>query len=259
MSQGCDIRCEIETPENVLLSFQLAGPGSRFAAFLIDLTIRWGVAFAIIVFSMMIIPLFGEGMPIGAMLVSVFLLEWGYPAFFEGLWRGQTPGKRAMGIRVVKDVGYPISFYDAVLRNLLRAADMMPGMFGVGLFCMASTKKFQRIGDLVAGTMVICESRHRFRRRSEYYRDLDPLLPIECEGRFHVSDRTLDTIEQLLHRKDDLSRDRLEEIARILSIPIAKKLGCEKPERRRHVFFLRRILRTFAEADLDASSAKGLL
>jgi uncharacterized RDD family membrane protein YckC len=244
-----DTRTEVETPENVTLTFDLAGPGSRTGAYLVDFFIRlnvgWGMSWALSSF----VPLFGEGLPTGAIMVGFFLLEWGYSALFEGLRNGQTPGKQMFGLRVVKTAGYPIGIYDAVLRNLLRAADILPIGYGAGLVCMGCTKRMQRIGDLVAGTMVIRVRDDRFERHIEAFQNLHPLLPNDCLGRFHVSERTLDTIEKLVGRAHQLPKRRVEEIASILAEPIAKQLGYDLLSDEgldRDMYFLMRVLRTFS-------------
>ena len=243
-----DTRTEIETPENVTLSFNVAGPGSRMSAYLVDLVIRvlvfWGASFLLSA----ALPVLGSGMSLGGFLIGLFLLEWGYSTLFEAFWRGQTPGKRICGLRVLKDAGYPIGFYDSVLRNLLRAADILPFGYGAGLICMAASPRLQRIGDLAAGTIVVRDTRHRFERHTEAFAKLEPIQPVECSGTFAVSERTLDTIEQLVARRDRLPKRRVEELAEILARPVAKHLGYpleHDPQFDCHIYFLRRVLRTF--------------
>lgn len=86
-----------------------------------------------------------------------FAIYWGYFAFFEIVWKGQTPGKRVAGIRVIKESGRPINAFEAIGRNLMRAVDVMPGIYGVGLVCMMLNKQSRRLGDFVAGTVVVHE------------------------------------------------------------------------------------------------------
>ena len=253
-----DTRTEIETPENVTLTFQLAGPGSRMGAYLIDLVIRCVLAWLMSYLISLLIPVLGFGAPIGLMLVGFFLLEWWYGALFEGLWRGQTPGKKFCGLRVIKDAGYPISFYDAVLRNFLRAADILPIGYGVGLICMSTTSRLQRIGDLVAGTMVVRIQQHRFERDTSDFAQLDPIPSTECARRYAVSERTLDVIEQLLWRRGSLPRRRVEELAGILAEPVARQLGYELDDseagQNANIYFLRRVLRTFGSTSEGQAS-----
>jgi hypothetical protein len=91
----------------------------------------------------------------GLVLLLLFVAEWLYPVLFEVLWHGRTPGKRAFGLTVVRDDGLPVDWGSSFLRNLLRTADFLPGMFGAALVSMMSTKSFKRLGDLAAGTIVV--------------------------------------------------------------------------------------------------------
>lgn len=245
-----DTRTDIETPENVILTFDLAGPGTRLGSFLTDLAIRLGLGYGLAYILGMFIPILGAGLPLGGILVGVFMLEWGYAALFEGLWKGQTPGKRMFHLRVIKEGGYPIHFYDAVLRNFLLTADFLPFGYGAAFLTMSLTPKMQRIGDLVAGTIVVRTDAHRFRRNLSAIAKVEPIEPTDCAGRFHVSERTLDLIEQLLARRDGLGMRRLEEIASILAVPIAERLGyqfSEPKSGKRDLLFLRRVLKTFSK------------
>lgn len=244
-----DTRLQIETPENVTLTFELAGPGSRMAAWVADVVVRYGILWVASLALGTVGDLFGAATSTGLILLLLFLLEWWYGSLFEGLWNGRTPGKMMFGLRVVKEAGYPISFQDAVLRNLLRAADFLPFGYGVGLVCLLLTPRMQRIGDLVAGTIVVRVERQRYVRNTSAFENVEPLQPIECSGVFHVPERTLDVIEQLLFRRGELSKRRVEEIASMLSLPLARRLGFDLDRDRsidRHVYFLRRVLRTFS-------------
>jgi uncharacterized RDD family membrane protein YckC len=154
----------IETPEQVHLEFQIAGIGSRFIAFLIDSIIQL-VCFIVLGMGL------AYGMPsIGAAFSSIgekwalaiaillfFSLYWGYFAFFESIWKGQTPGKRTVGIRVMKDTGRAIVPSEAISRNLLRSIDQLPGVYVIGLISMAISPEHRRVGDYVAGTLVVHE------------------------------------------------------------------------------------------------------
>jgi uncharacterized RDD family membrane protein YckC len=156
----------IETPERVPLHFALASIGNRFLACTIDhgiqsLTILLvGLAF----FSLANFSRFGDELtsaPKWVYAVSIlvgFLIVSGYFAFFEWLWNGQTPGKRWLKLRVIREDGRPVTFWEATVRNLLRTFDMMPAPFySIGLISVFITAKDQRVGDLVAGTVVVRE------------------------------------------------------------------------------------------------------
>ncbi len=156
----------IETPERVPLHFALASIGNRFIACAIDHTIQT-VALLAMVIALILISNYsslGDRLSnapkwvIALLLIIVFLIMSGYFALFEWLWSGQTPGKRWMKLRVIREDGRPVTFFEAMVRNLLRDLDIMPFPFySVGLISVFATAKDQRIGDLVAGTVVVRE------------------------------------------------------------------------------------------------------
>jgi uncharacterized membrane protein SpoIIM required for sporulation/uncharacterized RDD family membrane protein YckC len=160
----------LATPENIELEFRLAGPGSRLLALLLD----WLISGALYTGLIVILVLAGFSFRMAdttsawlSMLVflAFFLIRWGYYLFFEVRLRGQTPGKRALGIRVVREGGLPVGIPQSLIRNLLRIVDSFPQpLCIVGGVCALATRRGQRLGDLAAGTIVI---RERFRRRAE--------------------------------------------------------------------------------------------
>src|SRR3954471_13837884 len=153
----------IDTPEQISLEFSLAGLGSRFLAVAIDTLLQFIVGFLLFLVGLFVLPasgVFGDLGPKWLIAVGVFvffLIYWGYFAFFETIWKGQTPGKREIGIRVIKDNGGSITAQDAMARNLLRAIDSMPGFYGVGILTMFLNQQNKRLGDFVAGTVVVHE------------------------------------------------------------------------------------------------------
>jgi len=153
----------IETPEQTLLDFPLAGIGSRFLALAADLAIQAFVAFIAILAGLALagpVRWLGSAGPqwiLAGLIFGGFLLNFGYFALFEAIWNGQTPGKRCARIRVMKDDGRPVSVYDAIARNLLRIVDAMPGPYAVGMISILFSKQNKRLGDYVAGTVVVHE------------------------------------------------------------------------------------------------------
>jgi len=155
---------KIDTPEQIALELPLAGIGSRFLAIAIDTLIQ--VALYLIT-GLVFLLLLPEGLSIFTFLPKTlgpalaifvgFAIYWGYFAIFEIIWSGQTPGKRIAGIRVIKESGRPVNAFEAIGRNLMRAVDVMPGIYGVGLVCMMLNKQSRRLGDFVAGTVVVHE------------------------------------------------------------------------------------------------------
>ncbi|MBZ5521831.1 MAG: RDD family protein [Acidobacteriia bacterium] len=153
----------IDTPEQVHLEFVLAGLGSRFMAVLLDSVIQFLIylaLFIIVVVAMSGTPtLANYPLWVGALVIFIiFCVYWGYYALFEIFWKGQTPGKRWAGIRVIKDSGRPIHAFEAIARNLLRIVDWFPGFYGVGVVTMFLNSRNRRLGDFVAGTLVVHET-----------------------------------------------------------------------------------------------------
>jgi uncharacterized RDD family membrane protein YckC len=152
----------IRTPENIELSYALAGPGSRAVAYLLDVFLMLAVFQVLInlivaAFSLLITAFGVAGQmwiaAIGAL--ASFGLYNGYFIVFEWLLNGQTPGKRMLHVRVIKQGGYSLRFFDTLLRNLLRVVDFLPLFYGVGLTSLLLTRDSQRLGDLLAGTLVV--------------------------------------------------------------------------------------------------------
>ncbi len=140
----------------------MAGPGSRAAAYFIDLLIMFGVCQVLInllaaAVALLLSTLGGGGTSWAAAIATLagFALYNGYFIFLEWLMNGQTPGKRLLHIRVIKRGGYALRFFDTLVRNLLRVVDFLPLFYGVGLTSLLFTRESQRLGDLVAGTLVV--------------------------------------------------------------------------------------------------------
>ena len=155
-TEKLDTLQSVELAEGVEIRLRMAGPMPRAGAYLIDFAIRTGVMFVGgIVLSVAGVAI-GGTVARGLMLLAWFLMDWLYPVFFEAGKRGATPGKRAVGLRVVQATGSPITLGQAVIRNFLRFIDSMPLFtYAFGMTSCLATKRFQRLGDLAAGTVVI--------------------------------------------------------------------------------------------------------
>jgi uncharacterized RDD family membrane protein YckC len=162
----------IQTPEHVGFQYTLAGLGTRSMAFLLDTAIRG--LFALFIFVVMIIvskwfpALSSSGLRdlsnnwVMAMGILAYgFLDLGYFIFFEAIWSGQTPGKRSQKLRVICMDGQPIGWIESTIRNILRAVDILSGVYPVGLIVIFLSSRSQRIGDYAAGTVVIIERRSR--------------------------------------------------------------------------------------------------
>jgi uncharacterized RDD family membrane protein YckC len=159
----------IDTPEQIPLEFTLATLGSRFLALGADTLAQAGAILALValVAGIWLVTgplrdLLGGGDTVGtwlfaALLLAIFTVYYGYFVFFEITWAGQTPGKRLIGLRVIHASGRPITTHEAILRNLVRVADQLPGIYAVGILTMFLTDRSQRLGDLAADTVVVHE------------------------------------------------------------------------------------------------------
>ena len=156
------------TPERVSLQYDIAGIGSRGAAAIVDTAIQGVVG--IVVFITLIAGsatsegLFGFGggpgggmLILGLLAIAVLAIADGYFMLFEILWNGQTPGKRLVGVRVIRENGYPMRPIDAVIRNLVRVVDWLPAAYGIGVLTMLFNKRSKRLGDFASGTIVVRE------------------------------------------------------------------------------------------------------
>lgn len=147
----------IRTPENLEVTYELAGAGTRAAAYAVDVIVMFLV---LNVFQSLLAALanaIGDSGPylLAIMGILAFVYFNAYFMIFELIWAGQSPGKRLVGIRVIKTGGFALRFVDSLLRNLLRIIDFIPLFYGVGLVSLLATRRCQRIGDLVAGTLVV--------------------------------------------------------------------------------------------------------
>lgn len=257
----------IETPENVVLTHQLAGPAWRGAAYLVDYACRFAVfvlASCAAALFLMVLP----GVTAGSMLLLGFLLEWGYFIGFESFWRGRTPGKWVCGLRVMHDNGQPLSWWGSVLRNLVRSADSLPlllvygeqlGGFGILLMmlvpvygpavvAMTLSPKLQRLGDLAARTVVVHERRARLPRDPVIYDHIQPLETGEINS-FVPRSETLALIDQYLGRRSVLTYRRGHELASDLARVLADRLdyrGDLEAVKNYPMAFLARVYVTFA-------------
>lgn len=197
-----DTTRSIETPEGVELQLHVAGPVVRACAWTIDVLIRTTIY---ILFSI-VLGIFGK-LGTAAILITVFLLEWFYPVFFE-VRSGYTPGKKIFNLIVCHDNGTPVSWQASVIRNLLRFADFLPVCYGFGLTSMLFSRDFKRLGDRAAGTLVVYQ----------YQEDKDYSIP---DHRMLALPQPLQLPEQralldFAERSSQLSDERAKELADIL-------------------------------------------
>ncbi|HYN26593.1 MAG TPA: RDD family protein [Pyrinomonadaceae bacterium] len=231
----------IETPERVPLHFALASIGNRFLACAIDHALQaltmilMGISFFTLAnYSSLSDQLTSAPKWVYAVLILVlFLIITGYFAFFEWLWSGQTPGKRWLKLRVIREDGRPVTFWEASVRNLLRTFDMMPAPFySIGLISVFSTSRDQRVGDLVAGTVVVREREAEAPAFAQVFAAAvsDPaqrrsFKPVDFTADLSgLTESEIEVVETFLRRRWDLSDVPRQWMAWRVSLPIMYKI-----------------------------------
>jgi uncharacterized RDD family membrane protein YckC len=213
----------IETPENVVLTYRLAGPAVRLLAYLLDFLIRAVLLFVAFLFVLAGGMIGSFGVSMGLYLVLWFAIDWAYFGLSEGYFRGKTLGKHLFGLRVIQEEGYPITLWGALLRNIVRAADSL-SLYGAGFITMFIAGRFRRLGDLVARTVVIEERRVSVPREPIILEKIEP-LPRTDMGGFVPSGQTLALVEQYLSRRHVLTYRRGHAMAYVLARVLAKRLS----------------------------------
>ncbi|MCA1566894.1 MAG: RDD family protein [Acidobacteria bacterium] len=256
----------IETPERVPLHFALASIGNRFLACAVDHGLQ--------LFAMLLVGLVflwtGYATQVGnrvsqmpnwllaAVIILVFVLWSGYFAIFEWLWNGQTPGKRMLRLRVIREDGRPVTIWEAAARNLLRVFDMMPFPFySIGLVSVFMSGRDQRVGDFVAGTVVVREREAQAPTFDEVFaaptsdvalrRSFNPVLFKGDAGA--LTEREIEVVETFLRRRWELADAPRQWMAWRVATPILYKL---KPDFDRETFtyegFLEELLHRYRAA-----------
>ena len=213
-----DGRLSLTTPEGVRLLLVPAGPYLRAAA--------WGIDFlvwcSIVIVARLIVPdgKFGNGL----FLVAMFVTYWGYPILCEVYLGGRTVGKRATGLEVVRNDGLPVGWRESTLRNLLIFADFLPVFYATGLVCMMYDPRFRRLGDIVAGTLVVYRDRKALRAPMPEVPPLPLPFPLDVDQQRNLTD--------LFEREHGLSIERMAELGTIAE-PLTGLTGADSVDRMR--------------------------
>jgi len=236
----------IETPERVQLEFSLASIGNRFLAVAIDhfiqyvsiFLIAW-IFYAIAGSSSGTIDRFIDQAPkwtYAILILVLFAIFTGYFILFEWLWNGQTPGKRLMKLRVIRDDGRPLTLWESIARNLLRIGDAAPGflvpIYSVGVIVIFLNDRDQRLGDVFAGTVVIRERLDEAPSFAETFSSpvSDPAfsrvqkVPQFTANMAGISENEMDVVESFLRRRWDLTERQRLWMAWRIALPIMYKL-----------------------------------
>ncbi len=233
-----DERYIIDTPENIEFAYAVAGIGSRFLAAIVDslLLVLLQLALVFIVFAGL--NVLGEDDALSSVFLAgwailSFIFFWGYYILFEMIWNGQTPGKRVVGLRTVREGGRPITFVASAIRNLIRFIDFLPSFYGLGVLVMFIDSRSRRLGDLAAGTLVVREQRavtlESLTTRAEPLalppRPADapntPLLP-----NLHLlTNGDYDLVQEFLRRRSELGPDSRARLGSQLADTLRQRLG----------------------------------
>ena len=216
-----DTLVSAETPEGILLELRPAGLTARCYAFLLDQLIKLAV-----IYLFEILAIFAGGIGLGLSLILLFVLEWLYPVVFELSRWGATPGKRTLGLRVVMDNGLPVTPAASLTRNLLRAADWLPFLYGFAVVSMLLRRDFKRLGDIAAATLVVYQPRPATKIATT---DIPPLAPAIA---LPPSDQA--AVIALAARASRLTGERLDELA-ALAAAVSGDTGSSGPHVTRRV------------------------
>jgi uncharacterized RDD family membrane protein YckC len=226
---------KVDTPEQIALEFPLAGIGSRFMALALD-TVLQALLYTAGIFALVAASKFGAKLPFSFSWISaswapallilfLFCIYWGYFAFFEIVWKGKTPGKRIAGIRVIKDSGRALNVYEVIGRNLLRAVDALPTLYIVGIVTMMISRKNQRLGDFLVGSIVVHDKRVE-EIRPDWTSAGTTALPGTQLSKITPDELVL--IETYLQRRESLEYGVRDTTANKIATLITQKTGIER-------------------------------
>jgi uncharacterized RDD family membrane protein YckC len=214
-----DTARRVATPEGIELTLRLAGPVPRAMAWAIDLAVRAAIVLAVMTVALQ----FGRA-GWGVVLLTLFFVEWLLPAWLETVWRGQTPGKRAMRLAVLNDDGTPVRWPGALTRNLLRAVDFLPFLYGVGLVSMLLNRDFKRLGDLAAGTVVVYQP-----EKAEANKNIPAAAAIVPPVALSLEEQR--AVLDLAERSATLTQERVEELAELPTPLVGQLHGTRAAQR----------------------------
>jgi uncharacterized RDD family membrane protein YckC len=220
-SEVLDTLVSAETPEGITLELRPAGLTARCYAFLIDALIKLAIFY---LFEMGAV--FAGGIGLALTFILVFILEWLYPVVFELTRWGATPGKRSVGLRVIMDNGLPVTPAASLTRNLLRAADFLPLLYGFAVVSMLLRRDSKRLGDIAAATLVVYQPRAAAKIAAG---EIAPLAPAIA-----VAPRDQAAVIALAARASRLTAARVDELA-ALAARVSGDQGASGPAITRRV------------------------
>ncbi|HEX5103436.1 MAG TPA: RDD family protein [Pirellulaceae bacterium] len=224
--QPLDSTIDVVTPENIAFEYRLAGPFRRLPALLFDIFVCRAAQMALFCGIGMSVGMVSQGLAVFLIFLSIFIIDWFYGILFETFLNGQTLGKWVFGLRVLTDRGEPINGMQATLRNLLRSADLLMGIFGtIGITAMAMNRRYQRLGDLVAGTIVVVEERRWLTGVAKLDDPRAIQLAAYLPPNFVVSRSLSKALSTYVERRRFFTPPRRREVARHLAEPLLERFG----------------------------------
>lgn len=230
---------EFYTPEQVAIQYELAGVGSRGIAAVADGLLQLLLYLAILLIPYVLYQLdalppwvnFSPETLIPLLVMGHIFIVAGYHIFFETLWNGETPGKRWMGLRVIKDGGYPVDFRAVVIRNLVRIADILPAFYGLGLVVSLIHTRYQRLGDMAGGTLVVTHAREEKLHQltlgnAQVCRLLDASVLSQLS---RLSREEYRLVQRFLERRSELPAGLQAEFTQRLALQLIAKFGYQQP------------------------------
>ncbi|NEW09214.1 RDD family protein [Paenibacillus sp. SYP-B3998] len=239
MNESLDKEVTIITPEQVQLQFQTAGLGTRALAHLIDAVILSIVNTILFVAALGFGRLYaGEWLPdiadylIVLVIVLFIVINLGYFVCTEAYMGGQTPGKKKIGIRVLQNNGQSATLLSIIIRNLFRLLDMLPSFYFLGALAIFLTARDKRVGDMVAGTIVVIEARSerlKLRRQidkaiSKWKLDI-PLIEFDDAAKQAVTSEDWQLLQAWIERIPTMHSSRLQQLAFPIAQHFTRKLG----------------------------------
>jgi uncharacterized RDD family membrane protein YckC len=218
-----DATIQVITPENIAFEYRLAGPFRRLPAFILDFCVGTMLFIGLSILINMTVAFASPYLAVGILFLLFFVIWWFYGVLFETFMNGQTPGKYLLGLRVLSDTGEPINGMQATLRNLLRAADLFLPL--VAIVVMSLNRKYQRLGDLVAGTIVIVEDRQWLTGIAQLEDPRAIQLAAYLPPNFVVTRSLARTLATYVERRRFFTPPRRREVARHLAIPLLNRFG----------------------------------
>jgi uncharacterized RDD family membrane protein YckC len=225
---------EVRLPDGVRLSLPLAGLGSRATALAVDSLLQAAAVGALVALAPAVpvgaTPTGLTAAGVGAAVIVLFFVQWGYFCLFEGLWRGLTPGKRLVGIRVIGPTGAGIGMGRAAVRNMVRVADALPAAYLLGAVVAAGSPGRRRLGDWAAGTRVVVDRSRPDRLPRPARRAADPaaeaaMRAVVAARARHLTADDLALLRAALARRRTLSRTAAARIGAALSARLQARLG----------------------------------